>query len=356
MGPFSFAAGPCTLPPTVKQSIAADVRDWNGSGLSALELPFTGRPFGAILAAAEKDLRKLLKLPPSYRILFLQGGATAQFALLPMNLVGADGVGDYVDSGYWAHRAIEEAAHYCDARVIATGSVTQLPSPETWRRSPDAAYCHFTSNESANGLQFHDFPEPGQAPLVADMTGDFLTRPLPVERFGLIYASAQKTLCATGLTIVVVHEELLNRGCRAMPAPFDLSRQAAAASKVNTLPTFSVLLAARMLRWLVECGGLDAAAARSREMSAKLYNAIDRSNFYSCPVAPKDRSLVNVCFRLPDAQLEEAFLSQAEASGLLNLRGHARVGGVRASIYNSTPEPAVDALVAFMTRFQQQRA
>jgi phosphoserine aminotransferase len=356
MGPFSFAAGPCTMPPTVKQGIAADVRNWNGSSLSALELPFTGRLFGAILAAAETDLRHLLELPAAYRILFLQGGATAQFALLPMNLAEPGGAIDYVDSGYWSRRAIEEAGRQCDARVIAAGTATQLPSPGTWESSHNAAYCHFTSNESANGLQFHDFPEMRQSPLVVDMTGDFLTRPLPVERFALIYASAQKTLCATGLTIVIVHEALLNRAWRAIPAPFDLSRQAAAASKVNTLPTFSVLVAARMLRWLVECGGLKAAAARSRQMSAKLYDAIDCSQFYNCPVAASDRSLVNVCFRLPDTQLEEAFLSQAEASGLLNLRGHARIGGVRASIYNSTPESAVDALVHFMSDFRQGKA
>jgi phosphoserine aminotransferase len=187
------------------------------------------------------------------------------------------------------------------------------------------------------------------------MTGDFLTRPLPIERFGLIYASAQKTLAIAGLTIVIVHEDLLGRGRRGIPAPFDLSRQAAAGSKVNTPPTFSVLVASRMLRWLVESGGLEAAAARSRKMSAKVYDAIDRSGFYRCPVSPNDRSLVNVCFRLPELALEEAFLVEAEANGLLHMRGHARVGGLRASLYSSTPEAAVDALIDFMARFQARR-
>jgi phosphoserine aminotransferase len=332
------------------------VRSWRRSGLSALELPFTGPQFAQIAADAEADLRHLLDLPASYRVLFLQGGATAQFSLVPMNLLGAGAHGDYVQSGYWSRRAIEEAARCCDARVIATGTDGELPSPETWRRSPDAGYCHFTSNESADGLQFHDFPAPGPTPLVVDMTGDFLTRPLPIDRFGLIYASAQKTLGAAGLTIVLVHADLLGRGEKRIPAPFDLSRQAAAGSKLNTPPTFSILVAARMLRWLVESGGLAAADARCRRMSTKLCEAIDRSGFYRCPAAPADRSLVNVCFRIPDARLEEGFVLEAEANGLRFLRGHPKVGGLRASLYSSTPEAAVDALVDFMARFKERRA
>lgn len=356
MGPFSFAAGPCILPPQVRESLARDVRSWKRSGMSALELPFTGPQFTQIAAEAETDLRLLTGLPASYRVLFLQGGATAQFSLVPMNLLGAGGHADYVQSGYWSRRAIEEAARCCDARVIATGTDGGLPQPETWRRSPDAGYCHFTSNESADGLQFHDFPAPGPAALVADMTGDFLTRPLPIDRFGLIYASAQKTLGAAGLTIVLVRDDLLNRGVRGVPAPFDLSRQAAAGSRLNTPPTFSILVAARMLRWLVESGGLAAADARCRTMSAKLYEVIDRSGFYRCPAVPDNRSLLNVCFRLPDARLEESFVIEAEANGLQFLRGHRKVGGLRASLYSSTPEAAVDALIAFMAHFERQRA
>lgn len=355
MGPFSFASGPSTLPPLVRAALSRDVADWRGSGFSALELPFTGQAFGEILAAAEDDLRALLDLPAPYRVLFLQGGASAQFALLPMNLLGTADHCDYVQSGYWACRAIEEAAACCDVRVIATGSDAHLPPPGAWRQSADAAYCHFTSNETADGLQFHAFPEPGDAPLVSDMTADFLTRPIPVERFGVIYASAQKNLGAAGLTIVIVREDLLGRVRRGTPAPFDYTRQAAARSKVNTPPTFAILVAGRMLRWLLENGGLEGAARRNTRKSEKLYAAIDGSRFYRCPVSTADRSFINVCFRLPDAHLEAVFLQEAEANGLFHLRGHARVGGLRASLYNPTPEAAVDALVRFMARFEQQR-
>jgi phosphoserine aminotransferase len=272
-----------------------------------------------------------------------------------MTLSGEAGHCDYVDSGYWSRRAIEDATACCNVRVAATATTpTQLPHPAEWRRSADAAYCHFTSNESADGLQFHSLPDAGQTPLVADMTGDFLTRPLPVERFGLIYASTQKTLGVSGLTIVIVREDLLGRGRRGIPAPFDLARQAEARSRVNTPPTFSVLVVARMLHWVAESGGVEAAGARSREKSVRLYDAIDRSGFYRCPAARSDRSHVNVCFRLPDARLEEAFLREADAAGLLHLRGHPRVGGVRASFYPSTSEAAVDALIAFMSEFQRR--
>ena len=352
---FSFASGSSALPPLVRAALSRDVENWRGSGFSALELPFTGQAFAEILGAVEDNLRALLDLPHSYRILFLQGGASAQFALMPMNLLGRASHCDYVQSGYWSRRAIEEAAACCDVRVIATGSDTHLPPPGAWRQSADAAYCHFTSNETANGLQFHVFPEPGDAPLVSDMTADFLTRPIPIERFGLIYASAQKNLGSAGLTIVVVRDDLLGRARPGTPAPFDYTRQAAARSKVNTPPTFPILVACRMLRWLLENGGLEAAAERNRRKSGKLYAAIDRSSFYFCPVSPPDRSLINICFRLPEARLEALFLEEAEANGLFHLRGHAMVGGLRASLYNPTPEAAVDALVSFMVRFEQRR-
>lgn len=351
---FSFAAGSCPLPPQVKAQIARDVLDWNGSGVSALELPFTSGEFSAILAAAEEDLRLLLGVPHTHKVLFIQGGATAQFALLPMSLTGGASPCDYVQSGYWSRRAIEEAGAASDVRVIASGTDARPPGPDEWRHTPGAAYCHFTSNESADGLQFQEFPETAEAPLVADMTGDFLTRPIPVERFGLVYASAQKSLGAAGLTIIIVRADLLARGRRGIPAPFDMGRQAACGSKVNTPPTFAVVVAARMLRWLVESGGLSIASVRSRERSAKLYGAIDRSDFYRCSACREARSLVNICFRLPDARLEEAFVREAEACGLLYLRGHPRVGGLRASLYNSTSDEAVDALVEFMAEFQQR--
>jgi len=352
---FNFASGPSTLPPQVRAALSRDVADWQNSGFSALELPFTGKAFSDILAQAEHDLRALLDLPASYRVLFLQGGASAQFALLPMNLLGRASHCDYVESGYWSHRAVEEASAWCRVRVIAAGDGTCLPAAASWDRSSDAAYCHFTSNETADGLQFHDLPEASDVPLVSDMTADFLTRPIPVERFGLIYASAQKNLGAAGLTIVVVREDLLGRARRGTPAPFDYTRQASAKSKVNTPPTFAVLVASRMLGWLLENGGLKAAAMRNRRKSEKLYAAIDGGDFYRCPVSPADRSSINVCFRLPDAALEVLFLEEAEANGLFHLRGHPKVGGIRASLYNAVPEVAVDALTRFMSDFRRRR-
>jgi len=362
MPSFSFAAGSCPLPPQVKKQIARDVIDWEERGISALELPFTSAEFEAILTSAKDDLRLLLGIPRHYEVLFLQGGATAQFGLLPVNLRGEASHCEYVDSGYWSRRAIAEAQGRCSGggngacsvHVIATGTATRPPNPGTWRHKPGAAYCHFTSNESANGLQFHDFPDGVEVPLVVDMTGDFLTRPIPVKRFGLIYASAQKSLGATGLTIVIVRTDLLDRARADIPVPFNFSLQAAARSKVNTPPTFAIIIAARMLRWLVESGGLHFAALQSRERSEKLYAAIDASGFYRAPVACEARSAVNVCFHLPNGRLEEAFAREAEAQGLLHLRGHVRVGGLRASIFNATPDEAIEALLDFMGDFRAQ--
>ena len=361
---FSFAAGSCPLPPRVKEQIARDVIDWEGRGISALEIPFTSAEFEAVLTAAKNDLRLLLGIPRSYEVLFLQGGATAQFGMLPLNLRGSASHCEYVESGYWSRRAIAEAQGGCSGggngachvRVVATGTATRPPSPGTWRHKRGAAYCHFTSNESANGLQFRDFPDGGEGPLVVDMTGDFLTRPVPVKRFGLIYASAQKSLGATGLTIVIVRADLLDRARADIPVPFNFALQAAARSKVNTPPTLAIIVAARMLRWLVESGGLQFASARAEERSTKLYAAIDGSGFYRSPVACDARSAVNVCFHLPNERLEEAFAREAEARGLLHLRGHVRVGGLRASIFNGTPDEAIEALLAFMGEFRARNS
>jgi len=360
MRTFSFAAGSCPLPSQVKEQIARDVIDWQGRGISALEIPFTSAEFEAVLTAAKDDLRLLLGIPRSYEVLFLQGGATAQFGMLPLNLRGSASHCEYVESGYWSRRAIAEAQGgcsgggngACSVRVIATGTATRPPGPDTWRHTPGAAYCHFTSNESANGLQFRSFPDGVEAPVVIDMTGDFLTRPVPVKRFGLIYASAQKSLGATGLTIVIVRADLLNRARADIPVPFNFALQAAAGSKVNTPPTFAIVVAARMLRWLVESGGIQFSSAQSRQRSAKLYAAIDASGFYRAPIACEARSAVNVCFHLPNERIEESFAREAEAQGLLHLRGHVRVGGLRASIFNATPDEAIDALLDFMDGFR----
>lgn len=354
---YSFASAQGMLPDEVAAELSADVRGWRTSGLSALALPFTGKDFADIAAAAEHDLRTLLAVPDGYRVLFLPGGASAQFALLPLNLLGAAEHADYVLSGHWSRRAVTEALAWTDVRVVATGDGRSLPEPALWARSADAAYCHFTSNETADGLQFHDLPEavPETVPLVADMTADFLTRPLPVERFGIIYAGAQKSLAAAGLTLVIVRQDLLGRARRGTPAPFDYTRQAEARSRVSTPPTFPVLVARRMLAWLRRQGGLTAAAARSRARSAKLHAALDDGGFYRCPAAPAYRSSASVCFRLPSPALEQLFVTEADALGLVGLGGHPDVGGLRAALYNGLPDAAVDALAGFMADFRRRR-
>lgn len=355
MAVMSFASGPTTLPSPVLEALQRDIVEWRSSGQSVLELPFTSSHFQEILEEADSALRALLGIPSSYRILFLQGGAFAHFALVPMNLGGGHEHADYVETGLWSRRAIAEALPWLSVRLAADGDGTALPDPRSWQVSNSAAYCHYTSNETADGLQFQSLPDTGSVPLVADMSADLLTRPIAVERFGLIYASAQKNLGAAGLTIVIVREDLLGRTRPGTPAPFDYTRQAKEGSKVNTPPTFAVAVALRMLRWLMDAGGLAAAEDRGRGKSAKLYAAIGKDGFYSSPVAERDRSRVNVRFHLPTVALDKMFVEEASTSGLLHLGGHPSVGGLRANLYNGVPEAAVEALVEFMGEFRRRR-
>ncbi len=352
---FSFASGPSALPARVIEEMRCDLADWRGCGQSLLELPFSGREFATILDEAERDLRDLLELPDAYRVLFLQGGALTHFAALAMNLA-ALGVGaDYVETGYWSRRAIAEAAPWTQIRLAARSDGSCLAPPQSWKPSAGSAYCHFTSNETADGLQYHEMPAGLHQSLVCDMSADFLTRPIPVERFGLVYASAQKNLGAAGLTVVLVREDMLGAAHPGTPAPLDYTRQARERSKVNTPPTFAIAIAARMLRWLVDTGGLEGAAARGRARSARLYDAVDRGGFYRSPVAVADRSHVSVRFHLPTPALEKLFLEEAALHGLIHLAGHPAAGGLRASLYNGIGDAAVDALTAFMDDFRRRR-
>lgn len=355
MSVTSFASGPATFPPPVLEALQHDISMWRSSGQSVLELPFTSRDFSEILDEAELALRSLLAIPASHRVLFLQGGAFTHFSLLPMNLAGQSGRADYIETGLWSRRAIAEASPWVDVRLAANGDGRSLPDPRSWRMDPTSAYCHYTSNETADGLQFHALPGAGPVPLVADMSADLLTRPLPVERFGLIYASGQKNLGAAGLTIIIVREDLLGKVRPGTPAPLDYTRQAKEACKVNTPPTFAVAVALRMLRWLIDAGGVGGAEERSLRKSAKLYAALDTDAFYSTPIAPAHRSRVNIRFHLPTPALEDAFISEAAANGLLYLGGHPSIGGVRANLYNGVPEASVDVLVAFMNDFRRRK-
>lgn len=353
---YNFSPGPAVLPEPVLAEVQRDLMALPGVGASILEISHRSKAFDNIIQQAEINLRTLLAIPDDYAVLFLQGGASAQFSLLPLNLLGETDHADYVETGYWSRKCIAEAQHFCTANVAASSAPTgfdRIPDPRHWRVSTGAAYTHITSNETADGVEYPWTPVRLRTPLVADMTSSFLTRPLDVASFGLIYASAQKNIGPAGLTIVIVHRDLLDRDRPETPAVFSYQRQAQAGSMLNTPPTFAVYVAGLVFQWIGARGGLAAMEEGSLRKSAVLYQAIDRSaDFYRCPVLPEFRSRVNVCFRLADESITERFVEEARAEGLLNLKGHSRVGGLRASLYNAMPEAGVDALVAFMAEFR----
>ena len=328
--------------------------NWHGYWMSVMEMPFSSDEYREIAASASANLRKLLDLPDDYHILFLQGGAYAHFAILAMNLMGDNTVADYVQTGHWSTRAIYEARRYGQVNIAASAEsagFNHIPPIAEWRLDPAAAYCHITTNETANGVQFHWLPDTGDVPLVADMTSDFLARQLDVSRFGLVYASAQKNVGPAGLTIVIIRDSLLDQYLDITPAVFNYGLQARNDSRINTPPTFSVYIAGLVFAWLLEMGGLAVVWQRNRQKAERLYAVIDADDFYLCPVVPADRSLMNVCFHLSDPLLEAEFLSQAGKRGLLNLKGHGVTGGIRASLYNAMPPEGVDALIGFMQDF-----
>ncbi len=356
---FNFAAGPAVMPPEVLAQARDEMLDWRGSGLSVMEMPFTGPEFTEIIATATQDLGDLLAIPPGHHVLFLQGGAYGHFAFLAMNLLGGKNTADYVETGHWSRRAIGEARRYCQVNIAATGEADgfiAVPPRLDWRLNADAAYCHITTNETADGVQFHWMPDTGAVPLVADMTSDFLSRPIDVARFGLIYASAQKNVGPAGLTILIVRDSLLGDALPVTPRVFDYTAQAKGGSMINTPPTYGVYMAGLVFQWLKRQGGLPAMERTNRKKSAKLYAAIDDSGFYSCSVEPEARSWTSPCFGLPDETLEQRFLARAGKRGLVNLKGHPRRRGIRASLYNAMPEAGVDALIEFMEEFARRRA
>ena len=349
---YSFASGPAPLPADVIGAVAADVRQLASGPCSILELPFTHPAFSRILEGAAGTINELLSLPDTHHVLFLQGGATSQFSLVPQNLIGSAAQADYIETGLWSHRAIEQASPWCKINIVARGNGQTLPRPDTWARTSDAAYCHFTANETANGLQFHRWPDDNSAPLVADMTADLFTRPFPIDRFGLVYASAQKNLGATGLTLVLIRQDLLERSNGALPAPLSYARQASAGSKVNTPPTLAIAIANHMLKWISSHGGLVEMEEKAKQRSAMIYSAIDESMFYTCEITADDRSMLNICFRTPTSRLDKLFLNSAADEGLFDLCGHVDIGGMRASLYNGAPRDAAEALVQFMKYFE----
>jgi phosphoserine aminotransferase len=355
---FNFSAGPAALPVEVLQTARDELLDYRGSGMSVMEMSHRSREFIAIAGQAEADLVELLGVPDDYRVLFLQGGATLQFAMVPLNLLGECPVADYVNTGAWSEKAIKEARRFCEVNVVASSEAsrfTDIPDPAAWKLSKNAAYLHICSNETIGGVQFHGFPKL-PVPLVADMSSDVLSRPVDVSRFALIYAGAQKNIGPAGLTVVIVRKDLLGRARPGTPSMLDYAVHAEADSMSNTPPTYAWYLAGLVFRWLKAQGGLAGIEALNRRKAAKLYAAVDASNFYASPVATGCRSWMNVPFTLADEALDTAFLKGAEARGLTNLKGHRSVGGMRASLYNAVPEAAVDALVDYMQAFEREHA
>ena len=342
------------LPQEVMERIRRELADWQESGMSILEMPFDCEEFRYIAQRAHDELRVLLRLPENYHILFMQGGAYGHFALLAMNLLGKNSRAGYVQSGHWSTRAIDEAARYGTIDIIAGSKQSgfdHIPPFAEWRLAAESAYCHITTNETADGVQFQQLPDTGAVPLVADVTSDFLTRRMEINRFGMLYASAQKSCGVAGLTIVIIREELLDQAMAITPAVFNYGMQARSGSRINTPPIFSLYVAGLMFSWMLAAGGVDVMERRSRRKAATLYDVIDADELYSTHVVPSDRSLVNVCFQLPDAELESGFLAGAEERGLLNLKGHGAVGGIRASLYNAMPQAGAEALAAYMQEF-----
>ena len=353
--PFNFSPGPATLPEPVLRQAASEMLDWNGSGVSVMEVSHRGKEFVALQAGIEADLRELLAIPANYKVLFLQGGAIGQNAIVPMNLLRGKKSADYVNTGAWSVRSIAEAAHYCRVNVAASGEAggfTSIPKQSEWRLDAGAAYVHICANETIGGVEYHWVPDTGDVPLVADMSSNILSRPIDVSRYGLIYGGAQKNIGPAGLTFVIVREDLLGGALPITPEAFNYTIQAANNSMINTPPTFAIYLAGLVFRWIKEGGGLAAMAERNRAKAALLYGALDASDFYVNRVAPDDRSLMNVVFQLPDPALDAPFLEGARAAGLIALKGHRLVGGMRASLYNAMPIEGVQALVAYMKEFE----
>lgn len=353
---YNFSAGPSALPEAVLQQAKDELLDWRGSGMSVMEMSHRGKQFSSIAAELEADLRALMSIPENYQVLFLQGGASAQFSFIPQNLLGDKTKACYVKTGAWSEKAIKDAQIYCDVIVSASSeksNFTTIPDISNWQIGSEAAYLHYTSNETIHGVEFNATPDSKGLPLVCDMSSNILSRPVDVNEFGLIYAGSQKNMGAAGVTVVIVRDDLLGKCSKLVPSVFNYAEQAKNQSMLNTPTTYSWYLMGLVLKWVQGQGGVQAIEQRNITKSAKLYHAIDASNLYRNPVDLAFRSRMNVPFILADEALDKAFLTTAEAAGLNELKGHRSVGGMRASIYNAMPESGIDALIAFMQEFER---
>jgi phosphoserine aminotransferase len=358
MRPYNFSPGPAALPYEVMEQAREELLDWNASGMSVMEISHRSAAFMQVAAEAEADLRELMAVPRNYKVLFLQGGASAQFAIVPLNLTALNSTADYLNTGHWSNKAMAEARRYCTVRVAgdAGGDYRRVPPQRELELNAGAAYVHFTPNETISGVEFGYVPETGAVPLVADMSSSILSRHVDVSKFGLIYAGAQKNIGPSGLTVVIVREDLIGRARAETPLVFDYKAVADDRSLLNTPPTFAWYMAGLVFKWLKRNGGLAAMAERNRLKAKALYAAIDGSSLYRNSVAEDARSRMNVTFTLSKSQLEPAFLEQAAAAGLNNLKGHRLLGGMRASLYNAMPLAGVESLIGFMREFERGHA
>lgn len=353
---YNFSAGPAVLPKQVLEQAQQELCDWHSSGMSVMEMSHRGKEFTQIIEEAEQDLRTLMAVPDNYKVLFLQGGAHLQFSMIPLNLLSGKNKADYLNTGIWSQKAIEEASKFCEVNVVASSAdknYTYAPPQSDWHLSKDAAYVHYTSNETIGGVEMFWTPDTGEVPLVCDMSSHILSRPMDVSKFGLIYAGAQKNIGPAGLCLVIVREDLIGYAADTVPTMLNYKTHAANGSMYNTPPTYGIYMAGLVFKLLLKQGGLAAMEARNIAKAKLLYDFLDASAFYKSPVAVENRSRMNVPFTLKDAALDETFLKQAQSQGLLQLKGHKLVGGMRASIYNAMPIEGVAALVSFMRDFEQ---
>ena len=351
---YNFSAGPAALPEPVLRRAQAEMLEWGKARAGVMEISHRGKDFIALAQKSEQDLRALMAIPANYKVLFLQGGATEHFAQIPMNFARRGQAADYVVTGHWGEKAAKEAKTLADVRIAASGEggkFTAIPPRASWHLDADAAYVHYTPNETIHGVEFHDVPDVGDLPLIADMSSDILSAPVDVSKFGLVYAGAQKNIGASGLVVVIVREDLLARCPKDIPKIFNYAEHAANESMLNTPNTFGWYLAGLVFEWLLEQGGVAAIDARNQAKADLLYGYIDSSGFYKNPVEKSARSRMNVPFTLPREELDAPFLKEAESHGLMALKGHRAVGGMRASIYNAMPIEGVQALVGFMKDF-----
>jgi len=354
---YNFSAGPAMLPLEVLEQAQEAMLDWNGTGMSVMEMSHRSKEYQSIAIEAEADLREIMAIPDNYKVLFLQGGATSQFSAIPLNLLRGNDSADYVNTGAWSKKAIAEANRYCSVNMVSSTEDTNFTTVrpyESWDTNPDAAYLHYVANETIAGVEFPFIPETGDIPLIADMSSNILSRPVDVSKFGMIYAGAQKNIGPAGLTIVIIREDLVGHAMDICPAMLNYDIHASHSSMYNTPPTNAWYLAGLVFKWIKEKGGLGVIDEINTRKATKLYSAIDASDFYKNIVDTYCRSRMNIPFTLANAELDTTFIKEAATNGLVTLKGHKSVGGMRASIYNAMPEEGVDALIAMMSTFEKK--